>query len=289
MLLACGVFYSLNKFGKIFCREGACNLTKHKKAKHSKKNLKDKKPKKVIIILIQILLILLLIYSLVQIGIWYINNKQSQKIMDQISNSIVIDTNKENEIQEDKYKIDFDSLKRTNADTVAFLKVNGTEVQYPVVKGTNNDFYLSHSFDKSYNAAGWIFADYKNKFDGTDKNIIVYGHNRRDGSMFFTLKNILNEDWYKTEENLKVQFITENEQAIYQVFSVYQIEAEEYYIKTNFKDNEEYTKFLETIKKRSINNFGIDVNTGDSILTLSTCANNNKYRVVLHAKKIINQ
>ena len=65
------------------------------------------------------------------------------------------------------------------------------------------------------------FADYKNKFDGTDKNIIIYGHNRRDGSMFYTLKNILNKEWYEKEENLKVKFITEKEETIYQVFSVY--------------------------------------------------------------------
>lgn len=261
-------------------------MGKHSKAKHSKKNEKNKNPKKTILVILQLVLLILLIYSLIQIVIWYINNKQNQKVMEQISNSIIVDTKQENELQEDKYTINFETLKVTNDDTVAFLKVNGTEVEYPVVQGTNNDFYLTHSFDKTYNAAGWIFADYKNKFDGTDKNIIVYGHNRRDGSMFFTLKNILNEEWYKTEENLKVQFITENEEAIYQVFSVYQTEAEEYYIKTNFKDNTEYAKFLETIEKRSINDFGIDLTAEDTILTLSTCANNNKYRVVLHAKKI---
>ena len=57
----------------------------------------------------------------------------------------------------------------------------------------NNDFYLKHSFDKKYNAAGWIFADYRNKLDGSDKNIVVYGHNRQNGTMFSSLRNILNQ------------------------------------------------------------------------------------------------
>jgi len=207
--------------------------------------------------------------------------------MNEISNSINIDTdNDNNEVTEDRYEINFSGLKEVNSDIVGFLKVKGTDIEYPVVKGLNNDFYLNHSFDKTSNSAGWIFADYRNKFDGTDKNTVIYGHNRRDGSMFFTLKNILNEEWYNNQENLKVKFITENEETTYEVFSVYQTEAEDYYIKTSFKDNTEYAKFIETITKRSKNDFNIDVTIEDTVLTLSTCANNNKYRVVLHAKKI---
>jgi len=255
--------------------------------KHSKsKNIKTKNKRKLLISIIQLILIGVVIYSLTQIVKWYLNNKKSEKIMHEISNAIVIDTQNDNESDKENYNINFGALKKENSDTVGFLKVNGTSIEYPVVKGNNNDFYLNHSFDKSYNSAGWIFADYRNKLDGTDKNVIIYGHNRRDGSMFYTLKNILNEEWYKTQENLNVKFITENVEETYQVFSVYQIEAEDYYLKTSFKNNAEYAIFLEKIKKRSKTEFGIDVTEEDTILTLSTCANNNKYRVVLHAKKI---
>ena len=72
---------------------------------------------------------------------------------------------------------------------------------------------------------------------------------------------------------------------IYEVFSVYQIEAEDYYIQTSFTQ-ESFSDFIKTLKKRSITDFGVEVGENDSILTLSTCANNNQYRVVLHAKKI---
>jgi len=259
-------------------------LGKHSKSKHLKKNVNKKK---MVINVMQLIFIIIIIYSLFKIVQWHNNNKQSEKIMREISNSIIVEKNKDDKSVEDNYKINFKALKEANNDTVGFLKVKGTEIEYPVVKGNNNDFYLNHSFDKSSNAAGWIFVDYRNKLDGTDKNVIIYGHNRRDGSMFYTLKSILNKDWYEKKENLKVNFITEAENAVYEVFSVYEIEAENYYTKTNFNTSDEYTKFLETIKKRSKKDFDINLTSEDKILTLSTCANNNKYRVVLHAKKII--
>jgi len=256
--------------------------------KHEKEE--SGKTKKFFYFFIQLVFWLMLIYSLIEIGRWYIHNKQNEEVMKDISNAIVIETPKsdieETEIVDNVYKIDFDALEQVNSDTVAFIKVPGTDIEYPIVKTTNNDFYLKHSFDKKYNAAGWIFADYRNKLDGTDKNIIIYGHNRRNGTMFSSLRNILNKQWHNNEENLKIQFITENQEFIYDVFSVYQIETEDYYLRTEFSNDNEYTSFIETLKNRSIKNFNINLTTEDEILTLSTCANDNDYRVVLHARKV---
>ena len=247
--------------------------------------------KKYIVFIIQCIFWLILIYSLSEIVKWCIYNKQNEKIMKEISSSITVvdeEQNKENEGQkeENSYEVDLDVLKSFDNDTVAFLKVNGTQIEYPIVKTINNDYYLKHSFDKKYNAAGWIFADYKNKFDGTDKNIVIYGHNRKNGTMFSTLKKVLNRNWYEDEKNLKINLITENDSYSYQVFSVYKIKKEEYYLQTSFKNDVMYLRFIETLKKRSIKNFDIDVTEQDKILTLSTCANDNDYRIVLHAKKI---
>ena len=124
------------------------------------------------------------------------------------------------------------------------------------------------------------------KFDNTDKNIVIYGHNIRDGSMFGSMLNILNAKWYENEENTNITLYTENEKCMYKVFSIYKIENEDYYIKTEFKNDNEFEDFIKTLKKRSIKDFNVDVSKDDNILTLSTCANNNKYRVVLHAKKV---
>ena len=241
--------------------------------------------KKIIFFLLEIIFITILIVSGIKIFEWWKENNQSEKMLEEISKKVVIDNNTEN--IEDKYKVDFTALKEQNSDTVGFIKVENTEIEYPIVKSSDNDYYLNHSFDKSYNSAGWIFMNYINNLDGNDKNIVVFGHNRRDGSMFGSLKNILNEDWYNNENNLLIPFITENEKCMYRVFSIYRIENEDYYIKSDFED-EEFSDFLNTIKSRSMKDFNVDVNSEDKILTLSTCADNNQYRVVLHAKKIVN-
>lgn len=257
-------------------------------AKHyneSKRKLDIKKTKKIVWISALLILIILAIISSINIIKWHLNNKENEDILKEISEAIKIDETQENE---NKYIINFNRLKEQNSDTIAFIKVNGTNVEFPVVQTINNDYYLTHNFNKDYNSAGWIFTDYRNKLDGTDKNIIVYGHNTKGNTMFSSLNNILKEEWYNNEENYKIIFITENEYAIYEVFSIYKIEKEDYYIQTSFKDDEDYAKFIKTIKDRSIKNFNKEINTEDNILTLSTCANNNDYRIVLHAKKLIN-
>ena len=247
---------------------------------------KNKKYKKAILnLILYIILLSILIYSGIKIFKWYKDKTNNNKIAEQIKSTVIVEEKNEDE-NKDEYTVDFNKLKEQNNETIAWLKVNNTNVEYPVVKGTNNSFYLNHSFDKSKNSAGWIFADCRNKFDNTDKNIVIYGHNMRDGSMFGSMLNILNSKWYENEENTNITLYTKNEKSIYKVFSVYKIENEDYYIKTEFKNGNEFEGFIKNLKKRSIKDFNVDVSKDDNILTLSTCANNNKYRVVLHAKKV---
>lgn len=231
-------------------------------------------------ILIVIFLIVFIV-SIAYIGKWLLDNRANQKIADKVSETII----EGNENEEIEYSIDFEKLKEINNQIVAYLKVKGTKIEYAVVQAKDNNYYLRRNLDKKYNVGGSIFMDYKNKLDGTDKNIVIYGHNIKDGSMFGTLENILEEEWYNNEENYIIDLTTEKEKLKYQVFSVYKIKNEDYYIDTEFKKNE-FKKFIKTLKNRSIKDFDIEVTEDDRILTLSTCADNNKYRVVLHAKII---
>ena len=240
-----------------------------------------KKKSKILITLIQIVLIAVIIFSGIKIIEWIKSNKKNKDIMSEIKENVVI--NNETDSNNEEYKIDFAKLKQKNSDAIAWIKVNGTDIDFPVVKGTDNSYYLTHNFDKEKNKAGWIFADYRNKFDGTDKNIIIYGHNMKNGSMFASLKDVIKVEWYNNENNKYIALITENENCKYQVFSVYQIETEEYYLQTNISN---FKEFVEEIKGRSKKDFNVDIKETDSILTLSTCADNTKYRVVLHAVKI---
>ena len=249
-----------------------------------------KKSKKVsIVFFIRIILFVIAVLCVINITKWVCENQKNKNILSDINKNVKLENTLDIQgIEVEKYSVDFRNLKDKNQDIVGWIKVKGTAIEYPVVKGADNSFYLTHSLDKSYNSAGWIFADYKNKLDGNDKNIVIYGHNRRDGTMFGSLQNVLKEEWYDNKENQYITFEKENETEIYQVFSVYQIEVEDYYIKTSFDTEGKFEEFINTIKSRSINNFETDVKTDDNILTLSTCANNNKYRVVLHAKKVNN-
>jgi len=249
--------------------------------------MKARKIKKIFIYLFLILFLSVFIYSIYNIIDWYVAGKKNEKIINDINDAIIEEEIEEEIVDEDtSLTVDFEILKEKNSEAVGFIKVNGTKIEYSVVKHKDNFYYLTHSFDRSYNKYGWIFANFENKFDGTDKNITLFGHNMRNGSMFGTLKNVLTEEWQSNEDNHKVLFITEEGKFIYQVFSTYKIYKEEYFATSNFKDDSEFLTFINKIKKRSNKDYNVEVTEDDQILTLSTCHSNNNYRVVLHAKKM---
>lgn len=182
--------------------------------------------------------------------------------------------------------IDFLQLQEINSDVVGFIKVENTNISYPIVKSSDNNYYLNHSFTNEKNDAGAIFLDYRNDLDNLSKNTIIYGHGRIDNSMFGSLDNLLEEEWLKNKDNYYIKISTPKNKMIFKIFSVYTIEKESYYLKTYFSNSKYFKTFLETIMKRSIFNFKTNVNTNDKILTLSTCKDNYGKRIVVHAKMI---
>ena len=99
------------------------------------------------------------------------------------------------------YDVDFTELLEKNNDTVAYINVRGTNVNYPVVQTSNNDYYLTHAFDKSYNDAGWVYMDFRNNKNFTDFNTIIYGHGRLNKTVFGSLKTLLNKSWQNNKDN----------------------------------------------------------------------------------------
>ena len=180
---------------------------------------KKRRIKSWVVILFILICLSVMIYSICKIFVWKQNVDENQDIKNEIEDSIKI-----NEFNGNiSYDIDFNVLKAKNKDTIAYLVVNNTNISYIVVKGRDNDYYLNHNFEKRKNVAGWIFVDYRNRVDETDKNIIIYGHSTKDGSMFGTLKNVLKKDWHENKENHIIKFTTENKTYNYQVFSTYSI------------------------------------------------------------------
>lgn len=268
------------------------------------KQKKKLKLKKVIIFVFFILFLSIFIFSAYKVYSWYIDNKK----IDDISKDVIKDTsvkekedslNTENinpptDIYDDYWnyiklsllEVDFNELLNKNSDTVGWIQVNGTNINYPVVQTIDNSYYLNHAYDKSLNDAGWIYMDYRNDAVNFNQNTIIYAHSRYNGTMFGSLKNILNSSWYTNKENHIIRLSTPTENTMWQVFSVYTIPKESYYITTSFNSNETYSKFLNTIKSRSEVEFSGTVNTNDRVLTLSTCQDNFGNRIVMHSKLI---
>lgn len=181
--------------------------------------------------------------------------------------------------------VNLSKLKLINKSTVGWIKVDNTNINYPFVQTNNNKYYLTHSFDKSYNDAGWVFLDYRNNIKNLDKNNIIYAHGRLDRTMFGSLKNITKSSWYNNKNNHTIKLSTEYQNTLWQVFSVYIIDNTSDYIRVSFSNNDEYIDFIKKIKERSKYNFNTNITTEDKILTLSSCYTHYK-KVVLHAKLI---
>ena len=261
--------------------------------------------KNIIIALIFVVFLVVMVIGIYNLIRWKINSSKTNKQINDVKGETEVLEVKDNEktevienegIDEDDLyweyikinliDVDFKELKKKNKETVGWIKVLGTNINYPFVQTDNNSYYLNHSFDKSYNSAGWVFLDYRNKLEKeTDKNTILYAHGRLDKTMFGSLKNILSSNWLNDSNNYVVKLSTEYENTLWQVFSVYHIPTTSDYIQTVFESKQEYKKFLEMLLKRSSYDFKTSIKDSDRILTLSTCYND-KERVVLHAKLI---
>lgn len=260
------------------------------------------------ILLIILICTAIFIISIANILKWTIDNKKTDKQTEIITNIKVIEevTDDENtEIIEQPITIDknapywnfikmnlidadFNELKQINKEVRGWIQVNGTNINYPYVQASDNDFYLNHSFDKSSNGAGWIFMDYRNNSQEFDKNTIIYGHGRSNTSMFGTLKNILKSSWFKDSNNYVIKLATEQENSLWEVFSIYKIPTTSDYLQIKFSSDEEFQNFANKLIERSAYNFNTPVNSTDKIITLSTCWNDEE-KVVMHAKLIKTQ
>ena len=268
-----------------------------KKKKLSIKNL--------VCLFILIICIVVFIYSLINVIKWYGDSNNTKKEIDNISNTvnvIEVDDNSNTEVIEQKEKldennpyysyikmklinVDFTELESINKDTVGWIQVNGTNINYPFVQTTDNSYYLTHSFENKSNNAGWVFLDYRNNHLDINKNNIIYAHGRVDKTMFGSLKNILTSGWINDTNNYVIKLSTKSYNTLWQVFSVYKIETTSDYLKINFNSDKEFIDFSNMLINRSQYNFNTSLDSDDKLLTLSTCYNEAE-KVVLHAKLI---
>lgn len=173
-----------------------------------------------------------------------------------------------------------------NNETVGWIQVNGTNINYPIVQHEDNNFYLEHDFYKRKTNIGWIFADYRNDMENLNNNTIIYGHNLVNRTMFGSIPYMLNKKWFNQKNNQYIKLSTKTSNSIWQIFSVYKITPTTDYLQSVFNSIDNYQNFLNTLKNRSIKNFNVDLNYTDKIITLSTCDDTGTKRVAVHAKLI---
>jgi len=172
-----------------------------------------------------------------------------------------------------------------NDDIIAYVRIEGTNIDYAVVQGPDNDFYLARDLNKKKNTAGSVYLDYENHPYILDRNNILYGHNMRNGSMFHNLRYYTGREFY--ENHRYITYTTLYEQTRWEIFAVYNAFITFNYIQVNFNSDDEFMELVNGIKSRSVINTGITLNPEDTILTLSTCTNVNVVeRFVISARLI---
>jgi len=252
--------------------------------------------------------IIIFIYSLFQIYCWLKDSRAIEHEMVEINEIVTVTQTVETQEKQEKIEVvesksepksslywdyiqmnlidvDFSKLKKVNSDVKGWIQVNGTNINYPFVQTTNNDYYLNHSITKQTNSAGWVFMDYRNNAKSFNRNTILYAHARVNKYMFGTLKNTLKNSWLNNTNNHIIKISTESHNALWQVFSIYHIPTTNDYIQTNFSTDDEFLTFANMLKNRSIYNFNTILDKNDKILTLSTCYGNDE-KLVVHAKLI---
>ncbi|PBH42623.1 SrtB family sortase [Clostridioides difficile] len=227
--------------------------------------------KKLVKILINIICIITLIFSSLSIYIKLSEYKKADEVYTEL---------RENTINNSKYQELYDK----NNDYRFWLKINNVNIDYPVVQGYNNDFYLTHDFYKNYLPLGSIFMDYRNNFEN-DKSLIVYGHYMKNKTMFNNLNKFKDADFFK--KNNKIKITLNGKEFLYDVFSAYIVESDYDYLKTNFNNESDYQNYINDITSKSLYKSPIKVNSNDKIVTLSTCTYEfDDARMVIHGRLI---
>ena len=182
-------------------------------------------------------------------------------------------------------RLEFLELRRAfgNEDIVGHLRIEGTAINYLVVQAADNDFYLRRDIWKNRSSAGWIFLDYAVDLRGRDQNIVIYGHNMGNGTMFHNIRRYANYSFFRN--NSIIRFSTIYSDYVWEVFAFYSAHISFPYTMLNFPNEATHAHMLEQFMSRSIHSSGITVTPSDRILTLSTCTNVNKNdRLVLQAR-----
>lgn len=234
--------------------------------------------------LINIILVAIIIVCLSIIGYKYYNynkddklNSEIQDLQPVINEASDLDNNSsgENDGQDQSKDGDYvnsaneEELKSINSDYKMWIQIENTNINYPVVQGSDNDYYLKHNFRKESNISGTVFVESANDIDN-DKNIILYGHNMRNGTMFNNITNYKEESFFN--EDNKINIIMNNTLYEYEAFSVYVKNVSEVNLAIGFASEDEFINYAYNEAEESLYKKDVDFSAEDNLITLVTCS-----------------
>lgn len=166
--------------------------------------------------------------------------------------------------------VDFAALAEINPDIVAWIYIEGTEINYPVVQGTDNQYYLRHLFNGKWNSSGCIFLDSRNALDFSDRHSVIYGHHMKNGTMFSGLTEYKKQEFY--DEHPVILLMMPDHNFRVEIFAGYVASVEDGAWKIDMGTDAEFECWLTEMKERSC--FGSEITPAvtDRIITLSTCS-----------------
>lgn len=223
---------------------------------------------------------IVLVICIVLISSYYINlylNDRRYKQLKSIYNSASNLTNSSS--NDSKYPAgmlpNFTPLYDMNSDIKGWIIIPSTVINYPVVETSDNSYYLSKGFNKTKDNHGTLFLDYRDNINPMSQNLIIYGHEMRDGQMFHSIRNYANVDFYNSSPIITFNTLYNNEKwEVFAAFIANTVPSQGYvfnYLITNFSSSNDFTSFINEVKARSLIKTSVDVNPGDTLLTLSTC------------------
>lgn len=222
-----------------------------------------------------IMLILVLVFiSSSAIILQYILESYNNSKLNNIKKQEMLLSNNTYISEEEKYKEKLNlrknqmlELYKDNNDIIGWIYIENSNIDYPILQGTDNEYYISHNFKKEKSKYGSITVDYRNKID--DENLIIYGHHMKDKQMFGDLIKFKDKEFFEINN---IIIITKEGVFQYKPFSVYITDTSHDYLKNTFNNEEEYNDYLYDIIGRSYNVSEDSIDVSNKIITLSTCS-----------------
>lgn len=232
-----------------------------------------------IIITVEICLVLIIAFSGFKIYSYHKDNKKFQathaKLKENINN---LDTsNVESKDPEVNEKLI--ALNQEYNDIIGWIKIEGTDIDFPVVQAEDNDFYLDHNYKGEYHPFGEVFMDARNVSDFSDQNTILYGHNVRSGHIFHDLEKFKDQSFRDNYPEIVLE--TLEGKKVYEIVAVYPANTNDDYRNSNY-NSEEWQVFRNFVEERNLLSNKLP-ESNEQILTLSTCSDD-KDRLAIHAK-----